>query len=82
MKVTAATFFTALALYFLNNGWPAWRGWGDVVALCLFGLMMLWLLRERRGSSDPEGHEKPREGVAFRFGKLLNRVRRGFRRAA
>jgi membrane protein implicated in regulation of membrane protease activity len=51
---------------------------GDVVGLIVLGLMLIWLLRpSRRISDDAGGHERPDQGLAFRLGKLLNRVRSG-----
>lgn len=58
------------------------KGAWDVVAFVLFCLMMLWLLSERRGSADHEGHEGAGNSVPFRLGQSLKRVRRSFRRSA
>jgi hypothetical protein len=52
-------------------------GWGDILMFGLLGLLLWWLLSARGGQSA--GHEQANQGVAFRLGKTLNRIRRGSR---
>lgn len=86
MKVSVATFLTAVGVYFgmkWISGEPIPNhGTWDLITLAAFILMMCWLLAGRRDRSDTEGHEHASDSLAFRFGKSLNRVRRGFRRSA
>ena len=70
----------ALAVVLPNYKGPISFGWPDAVALTVFFALLWLLLRKRRdATADAEGHEQPGQSLAFRLGKSLNRVRRGFR---
>lgn len=57
------------------------NGWEDVVLGVAMWLGLLWLVTRDRSSKKPKTHEETSEGVAFRLGKALNRVRRRLRGA-
>lgn len=70
----------AVPLYVSTRGWPV-RGWLDHLAIFLFLCLLWWLLIPSRGNAllDGHSHQNAGNGIAFRLGKLLNRVRRGLR---
>ena len=47
--------------------------WGDALMFALLGLLLLWLLGGRKNAAH---HESLNQGIAFRLGKSLNRIRR------
>lgn len=82
--VTPTVFFTAL-IYGLATraltGKLHVNGWGDVIALPIFLVVMSYLLRERPLTGDESArHESASEHIAFRLGKSLNRIRRRLKR--
>lgn len=54
--------------------------WGDWLMMGGFILLLGWLSLPR--SDKPAAHEEASQGVAFRLGKALNRIRGGGRRRA
>lgn len=54
--------------------------WRDYSAITATILLIWWLTSRRNSKVDAAAHEGMDNGLAFRFGKALNRVRRGFRR--
>jgi hypothetical protein len=60
----------AIALYGHHKGFPTIYP-GDVVALAVVGLILAYCVRGKR---QLPGQEKPGERLAFRLGKVLNRI--------
>lgn len=58
------------------------HGWVDGLAFAAFLVFLWWLISDFSAGRlvDPEGHERPRKGIAFLAGKKLNRVWRLLRR--
>lgn len=52
---------------------------GDWIFIGLFFALMAWCVQVRVPHVDAEGHEQTSQGLAFRLGKALNRVRRRLR---
>lgn len=52
---------------------------GDIVCLGILIVMFWWF---STAGNKTSAHESPRNGVAFRLGKLLNGIWRGLRRSA
>lgn len=52
---------------------------GDVIGLILIGALFVWLIKPSRlnASGSSTSSESASQGVAFRFGKALNRIWRG-----
>jgi hypothetical protein len=78
MKLDRAALFVALpvAVIIAIQKYDLSRfGWGDALMFALLGLLLWWLLSAR--SREAAGHEQTHQGVAFRLGKALNRIRRG-----
>lgn len=73
----------AAGLYWLREGdrVMSW-GWERAIPVPFFLLFLWWLLTPRNRRGDPGAHEGVDQGIAFRLGKALNRVRRGKRSAA
>jgi len=87
MELTRASLIAlgsiAFAVYVASHGWPKGNGWPDLLGLALFLAMMWWLLGKRRNAGgNAEAHQDAGKGFAFRLGKALNGVRRGFSRRA
>jgi hypothetical protein len=78
MKLDKATLIVALpiaAVIALQKYDLSRFGWGDAFMFGLLGLLLWWCFSSRGGEAT--GHEQPHQGVAFRLGKALNRIRRG-----
>ena len=87
MELTRASFIAlgsiAFAVNVASHGWPKSHGAADWIAGALLLAMVWWLLGKRRNAgSDAEPHQDAGKGFAFRLGKALNGVRRGFSRRA
>ena len=82
MEMSRASFVAlgsmAFAVNVATHGWPKSHGAADWMIGALFVAMVWWLLGKRRAAGDANAHQEPGQSFAFRLGKALNRVRRGF----
>jgi hypothetical protein len=69
-----AALSVSTGLYLYKNDTPV-LAWGDALMFALLGLLLWWCFSTR--GREPAGHEQANQGIAFRFGKALNRIRRG-----
>lgn len=70
-QVGAAVGIGVASIAVKGGDWPV-MDWRDYTAFAVLGLLLLWLLTPRRVRAD--AHESAGNGIAFRFGKALNRI--------
>lgn len=85
-KIDFATFLIVAVIYIgikIASGEPMpSHGPLDFLAFCGFIVFMWWLLRDRKSAGDSSNGQGADKSIAFRLGKALNGIRRGFRRAS
>jgi cell division protein FtsW (lipid II flippase) len=85
-RIDFATFLVVAAIYIgmkIASGEPMpSHGPLDLMAFGGFVVFMWWLLRNRESGGDSADGQGADKSIAFRLGKALNGVRRGFRRTS